>query len=77
MSYILHSIGGAKYRVTVTVIRNSDSVQVAQADRVVTLQNSTSYRCNFVMNVDSNELFGDVQLDLIFQEWIEAPCPGC
>jgi hypothetical protein len=73
----VNSIGGAKYRVTVTVIRNSDSVQVAQADRVVTLQNSTSYRCNFVMNVDSNELFGDVQLDLIFQEWIEAPCPLC
>jgi hypothetical protein len=72
-----NSIGGAKYRVTVTVIRNSDGVQVAQADRLVTLQNSTSYRCNFVMNVDNNELFGDVQLDLIWQEWIEAPCPGC
>jgi hypothetical protein len=73
----VNSIGGAKYRVTVTVVRNSDGVQMAQSDRVVTLQDSTSYRCNFVMNVDSNELFGDVQLDLIWQEWIEAPCPGC
>jgi len=73
----LNSIGGAKYRVTVTVIRNSDNAVMAQADRVVTLQDSTSYRCNFVMNVDSNELFGDVQLDLIWQEWIEAPCPNC
>ena len=72
-----NSIGGAKYRVTVTVIRNSDNAVMAQADRVVTLQDSTSYRCNFVMNVDSNELFGDVQLDLIWQEWIEAPCPNC
>lgn len=73
----VNSIGGAKYRVTVTVIRNSDNAVMAQADRVVTLQDSTSYRCNFVMNVDSNELFGDVQLDLIWQEWIEAPCPNC
>ncbi len=73
----VNSIGGAKYRVTVTVVRNSDGVQMAQADRLVTLQDSTSYRCNFVMNVDSNELFGDIQLDLIWQEWIEAPCPGC
>lgn len=72
-----NSIGGAKYRVTVTVVRNSDGQQMAQADRVVTLVNSTSYRCNFVMNVDSNDLFGDVELDLIWQEWIEAPCPGC
>lgn len=73
----VNSIGGAKYRITVTVVRNIDGVQMAQSDRVVTLQDSTSYRCNFVMNVDSNELFGDVQLDLIWQEWIEAPCPGC
>ena len=73
----VNSIGGAKYRVTVTVIRNSDGVQMAQGDRVVTLANSTSYRCNFVMNVDNNELFGEVGVDLIFQEWIEAPCPGC
>ena len=72
-----NSIGGAKYRVTVTVVRNSDGQQMAQADRVVTLTNSTSYRCNFVMNVDSNELFGDVELNLIWQEWVEAPCPGC
>ena len=72
-----NSIGGAKYRVTVTVVRNSDGQQIAQADRVVTLDNSTSYRCNFVMNVDSNDLFGDVELDLIWQEWVEAPCPGC
>ena len=73
----VNSIGGAKYKVTVTVIRNSDGVQMAQADRLVTLANSTSYRCNFVMNVDQNELFGDVELNLIWQEWIEAPCPGC
>ena len=73
----VNSIGGAKYKVTVTVTRNSDGVVMAQDDRIVTLTNSTSYRCNFVMNVDSNELFGDVELDLIFQEWIEAPCPGC
>ena len=73
----VNSIGGAKYRVTVTVTRNSDGVVVAEDDRIVTLTNSTSYRCNFVMNVDSNELFGDVELDLIFQEWVEAPCPGC
>ncbi len=72
-----NSIGGAKYRVTVTVVRNSDGVQVAQADRVVTLVNSTSYRCNFIMNVNENKLFGDVELDLIWQEWVEAPCPGC
>ena len=72
-----NSIGGAKYRVTVTVKRNSDNVVIAQDDRIVTLQNSTSYRCNFVMNVDNNELFGDVELNLIWQEWIEAPCPGC
>jgi len=72
-----NSIGGAKYRVTVTVVRNTDGVQVAQADRLVTLTNSTSYRCNFVMNVNENKLFGDVELDLIWQEWIEAPCPGC
>jgi hypothetical protein len=72
-----NSIGGAKYRVTVTVVRNSDGQQMAQADRVVTLVNSTSYRCNFVMNVDSNDLFGDVELDLIWQQWVEAPCPGC
>ena len=72
-----NSIGGAKYRVTVTVVRNSDGEQVAQADRVVTLTNSTSYRCNFVMNVDENSLFGDVELDLIWQQWVEAPCPGC
>tara|TARA_R110000737_G_scaffold350745_1_gene390704 strand:+ start:576 stop:1496 length:921 start_codon:yes stop_codon:yes gene_type:complete len=72
-----NSIGGAKYRVTVTVTRNSDGEVIAEDDRIVTLTNSTSYRCNFVMNVDSNELFGDIELDLIFQEWIEAPCPGC
>ena len=72
-----NSIGGAKYRVTVTVVRNSDQVQVAQADRVVTLADSTSYTCNFVMNVSENKLFGDVELNLIWQEWIEAPCPGC
>ncbi len=72
-----NSIGGAKYRVTVTVVRNSDGVQVAQADRLVTLVNSTSYRCNFIMNVSENKLFGDVELDLIWQEWVEAPCPGC
>jgi hypothetical protein len=72
-----NSIGGAKYRVTVTVVRNSDGQQMAQADRLVTLVNSTSYRCNFVMNVDSNDLFGDVELDLIWQQWVEAPCPGC
>jgi len=72
-----NSIGGAKYRVTVTVVRNADGVEVAQADRVVTLTNSTSYRCNFVMNVDENSLFGDVELDLIWQQWVEAPCPGC
>ena len=62
---------------TVTVKRNSDNVVIAQDDRIVTLQNSTSYRCNFVMNVDNNELFGDVELNLIWQEWNEAPCPGC
>ena len=72
-----NSIGGAKYRVTVTVVRNSDGVQVAQANRLVTLVNSTSYRCNFIMNVNENKLFGDVELDLIWQEWVEAPCPGC
>ena len=72
-----NSIGGAKYRVTVTVIRNSDNAVMAQDDRIVTLANSTSYRCNFVMNVDNNELFGDVELNLIWQEWNEAPCPGC
>ena len=72
-----NSIGGAKYRVTVTVVRNSDGQEMAQADRVVTLANSTSYRCNFVMNVDTDELFGDVELNLIWQEWVEAPCPGC
>lgn len=72
-----NSIGGAQYRVTVTVVRNSDGVQVAQADRLVTLVNSTSYRCNFIMNVSENKLFGDVELDLIWQEWVEAPCPGC
>jgi hypothetical protein len=73
----VNSIGGAKYRLTVTVIRNSDGVQIAQSDRVVTLKDSTSYRCNFVMNVDSNELFEDIQSNLIWQDWIEAPCPGC
>ena len=73
----VNSIGGAKYRVTVTVVRNSDGAQIAKDDRVVTLQNSTSYRCNFVMNVGSNNLFGDVELNLIWQKWIEAPCPGC
>jgi hypothetical protein len=73
----VNSIGGAKYRVTVTVKRNSDGVVIAQDDRVVTLANSTSYRCNFVMNVTDNELFGDVELNLIWQKWIEAPCPGC
>ena len=72
-----NSIGGAKYRVTVTVVRNSDGQEMAQADRVITLANSTSYRCNFFMNVDTNELFGDVELNLIWQEWVEAPCPGC
>ena len=72
-----NSIGGAKYRVTVTVVRKSDGVQVAQADRLVTLADSTSYTCNFVMNVSENKLFGDVELNLIWQEWIEAPCPGC
>ena len=73
----VNSIGGAQYKVTVTVVRNSDGVQVAQADRLVTLVNSTSYRCNFFMNVGSNDLFGDVELNLIWQKWIEAPCPGC
>lgn len=73
----VNSIGGAKYKITVTVTRNSDGVVMAQADRLVTLTNSTSYRCNFIMDVDQDELFGDVELDLIFQEWIEAPCPGC
>ena len=73
----VNSIGGAKYRVTVTVVRNSDGVVIAEDDRVVTLANSTSYRCNFVMNVTTNTLFGDVELDLIWQKWIEAPCPGC
>ena len=29
------------------------------------------------MNVSENKLFGDVELDLIWQEWVEAPCPGC
>lgn len=72
-----NSIGGAKYRVTVTVVRNADGQEMAQADRVVTLTNSTSYRCNFVMNVDENSLFGDVELNLIWQQWVEAPCPGC
>tara|TARA_R110002126_G_scaffold135620_1_gene279946 strand:+ start:92 stop:1027 length:936 start_codon:yes stop_codon:yes gene_type:complete len=72
-----NSIGGAKYRVTVTVVNNITGLTVAEDDRIVTLTNSTSYRCNFVMNVDDNELFGDVELDLIWQEWIEAPCPGC
>ena len=75
----VNSIGGAKYRVTVTVMEDVDGVMVqrAQADRVVTLQNSTSYRCNFTMNVDNDELFGDVELNLIWQDWTEAPCPGC
>ena len=72
-----NSIGGAKYRVTVTVVNNITGLTVAQDDRIVTLANSTSYRCNFVMNVDDNELFGDVELNLIWQEWNEAPCPGC
>ena len=72
-----NSIGGAKYRVTVTVVNNITGDTVAEDDRIVTLQNSTSYRCNFVMNVDDNELFGDVELNLIWQEWNEAPCPGC
>ena len=72
-----NSIGGAQYRVTVTVVRNSDDAVMAQADRLVTLANSTSYRCNFVMNVDNNELFGDAELNLIWQNWTEAPCPGC
>ena len=72
-----NSIGGAKYRVTVTVVNNITGDTIAEDDRIVTLANSTSYRCNFVMNVDNNELFGDVELNLIWQEWNEAPCPGC
>lgn len=73
----VNSIGGAKYKVTVTVVRNSDGVEMAKDDRIVTLTNSTSYRCNFIMNVAENKLFGDVKLNLIWQKWIEAPCPGC
>ena len=75
----VNSIGGAKYKVTVTVNEdvNGTIVQRAQASRIVTLVNSTSYRCNFVMDVDNNELFGDVELNLIWQDWIEAACPGC
>ena len=72
-----NSIGGAKYRVTVTVVNNITGDTIAEDDRIVTLANSTSYRCNFVMNVDNNELFGDVELNLIWQQWTEAPCPGC
>ena len=73
----VNSIGGAKYRVTVTVVKNSDGTLVAEDDRIVVLANSTSYRCNFIFNVDDGELYGDVELNLIWQKWVEAPCPGC
>ena len=73
----VNSIGGAKYRITVTVVNNSDGTLVAEDDRIVVLANSTSYRCNFIFNVDDRELYGDVELNLIWQKWVEAPCPGC
>ena len=66
------SVGGAKFTVTVTVINNITGNQVAQDSSTYTLESSTNYRCDFVMDVDQGELFRDAQIDLIWQNWNEV-----
>tara|TARA_R110002074_G_C12515572_1_gene663761 strand:+ start:22 stop:966 length:945 start_codon:yes stop_codon:yes gene_type:complete len=66
------SVGGAKFTVTVTVVNNITGNQVAQDSSTYTLESSTNYRCDFVMDVDQGELFRDAQIDLIWQNWNEV-----
>lgn len=71
-----YSVGGTIVKFTVAFSKNNGEL-VSQRSRTVTLSESVSYRCNFRYLVETNELFGDIEMSLIWQDWTESPCPGC